>query len=182
MLGRSPDTVNVRLNLFVISIAGSWETSKEERSAAWEMHVELATRVGVQFLQPDEGVLREALSSLYEIFGITRGVLHRYGPAVGRPQRGELSFGRIAVGVLNGSLRPFLSKWHPLLMDHESRRVDDTPPAAHERSWDRYPEMLGELTELHTTLRSYADLLAEAAGVPSLVDLPTEGGKVVPTA
>ena len=173
MLGRgSPDALNVRLNLLVVSVAGTWEMSKEEKSAAWEMHVELATRVGVQFLRPDEGLLRDALSSLHAVFAITRDILHRYGPAVARPKNGELSFGSIAVAVLNGSLRPFLSKWHPLLTDHEARRADDVPPAVHERSWDCYAEMLAELTELHTSLRQYADLLADAAGVPSLLEVP----------
>ena len=178
----SPDTLNVRLNLIVLSIAGTWTMSKEEKSAAWDMHVELATRVGVQFLQPNEGMVREAVASLHGMFAITREILHRYGPAAGRPREGELSFGRIAVAVLNASLRPFLSKWHPLLVDHEALRKDSTSPAAHERSWDRYPEMLDELTELHTVLRNYADLLAEAAGVPSLLDFPTIDGEAIPRA
>ncbi|MFJ9897895.1 hypothetical protein ACIQPR_31645 [Streptomyces sp. NPDC091280] len=45
-------------------IARTWEPADAERSAAWESYLELITRVSVEELAPDEGFLREALSSL----------------------------------------------------------------------------------------------------------------------
>lgn len=171
LLGRTrkPNRVTVGLNLGAASLSGMWETTEEERAAAWDMHVELVTRVGVQFLPPDEGSLREALDSLYSIFGVTRELLHRGGPSLARPTHGHLSFARVAVTVLNQSLRPFLTKWHRELADYEARRDPATPAGAHEGSWERYAEIRSELTRLHTSLRQYADLLAEVAGVPTLL-------------
>jgi len=78
--------------------------------------VELTTRIAVQPLNPEEGLLREALSSLYSIFGVTREILHKAGPSVAK---GPNSFGPVAIEVLNKGLRPFLAKWHPLLFTHE---------------------------------------------------------------
>lgn len=82
--------------------------SDEMRRAAWDMVVELSTRVATQALDDDEGNDAAALASLHALFGITRGILKQYGP---RTQ----DFARLAIAVLNEVLRPFLSRWHPLL-------------------------------------------------------------------
>src|SRR6266700_545024 len=84
------------------AISGSWAPDDAEQEAAWELYVELITRISVEELRPDEGLLREALSSLYSLFATTREILRRHGPAIARPKQGrDLSFGLIAVTVLN---------------------------------------------------------------------------------
>lgn len=157
------------------SIAGKWEPDEEERRAAWEMYVELITRVSVDELGPGEGSLREALDSLYTLFGTTREILREHGPKVAAPAPGsELSFGLIAVGVLNGGLRPFLSKWHVELLHHEELKLPETPPLAHERSWERADELRADLNELRGVLATYAGYLGAVADVPPLVREPRE--------
>ncbi|MGW3011312.1 hypothetical protein ACWC9R_21125 [Streptomyces sp. NPDC001219] len=52
---------------FVGEISGTWRPDDAERKAAWELYVELITRVSVIELGPAEGVLREALSSHYTL-------------------------------------------------------------------------------------------------------------------
>ena len=152
------------------TLSGKWEPSEEERKAAWEMYVELITRVSIEELAPGEGLLREALSSLYTLFGTTREVLRKHGPAVAAPKRGsDLSFGIIAVSVLNRALRPFLTKWHPELTHYESQRPADVSPLEHERRWERAEELRRELGELREVLRTYADYLGQVADVPSLM-------------
>src|ERR671939_642463 len=100
---------------YIGDVEGTWEPDESERRAAWEMYVELVTRISVVELQPGEGVLGEALSSLYTLFGSTRDILRKYGPSVAEPKgKGNLSFGYLAVAILNGALRPVLAKWHPL--------------------------------------------------------------------
>lgn len=164
-----PRAITITVNLVIMSIAGTWKATEAEQRAAWDLHVELATRIGVQFLRPDEGSLREALTSLYSIFCITRDILHRDGPQLAKAKGPQLSFAHIAVRVLNGTLRPFLTKWHPLLLNYEASRSGDVRQIEHERSWELYPQILSELTGLHVALRQYAELLAEAAGIPSLI-------------
>jgi hypothetical protein len=164
-------SVSLGLPFGLGSIAGKWEPSEEEQRAAWEMYVELITRVSIEELSPREGLLREALSSLYTLFGTTREILRTYGPVVAAPKRGsELSFGIIAATVLNRALRPFLTKWHPELTHYESQRPQDVSPLEHERRWERGDELRSDLSELRTVLREYADYLGKVADVPSLID------------
>lgn len=125
-----PKQVQVKLAIpFIGEISGTWEPDEAERRAAWELYVELVTRVAVVQLGPAEGLLREALSSLREVFGITREILRRYGPAVApKTAEQEISFGYLAVGVLNGALRPLLAVWHPTLAAYEATRPAGLSP------------------------------------------------------
>lgn len=66
-------TVSVSLPFGIGSM--SWNTDPTERKAAWSLYVELVTRIAVQPLSVDQGLVREALNSLYSLFGITREVL-----------------------------------------------------------------------------------------------------------
>lgn len=79
--------VNVALELpYLGRIAGVWKPDEEEQNAAWELYIELMTRVSVAELSPHEGLLRESLSSLYGIFTTTRQILRTHGPTVARPK------------------------------------------------------------------------------------------------
>ena len=162
-----PKLVSVKVKLPWIE--GEWVADEDQQKAAWEMYVELVTRVAVERLDAKEGVAREALSSLYALFGETRRILKTYGPGVATPARkGTLSFGQLAVAVLNHSLRPFLAKWHPLLQSYEVTRPATTAPADHERAWPRNAELRAELEARRQELVAYADLLSGVAGVESL--------------
>ena len=115
---RRPSSVQVGLNLHVLQISGTWEPNEDEGKAAWELYVELVTRIAVVPLGEQEGLLREALSSLYSLFATTRDILRRYGPDVAEPKpHGQYSFGVLAVAMLNYGLRPVLARWHPALED-----------------------------------------------------------------
>ena len=152
-----------------LNIQGEWEADESEQKAAWELYVELVTRIAVVELKPGEGLLREALTSLYQIFSETRQILRKYGPAVAQPKdKGKLSFGVIAVTVLNSAIRPILAKWHPLLMTYENIRGPGISPADHEAKWEYNEELRKILYDLQETMKQYALLLAGAAGVPPL--------------
>lgn len=156
---------------YIGGIKGTWEPDQCERDAAWEMYIELITRISVAELKADEGLLREALSSLYTLFDITRGILRKYGPAVAQPKNNNnLSFGYLAVAVLNLVLRPVLAKWHPLLLDYEATKKDEVSSLEHERKWDKHEELRGILNnDIRRVLIGYTNLLAQVAGVPSLI-------------
>jgi hypothetical protein len=167
---RAPKSVDVKLNLRVFEIAGTWEPNDAERHAAWELYVELVTRVSVVPLREDEGLLREALSSLYSLFATTREVLRRHGPEVAEPKRnGQYNFGYLAVAMLNFAIRPLLAQWHPLLEDWENQRPADRSRRDHEQAWQRAGELRRALTDTRQALTAYADLLATACGVPNLL-------------
>ncbi len=150
-------------------IRGIWEVDDVQKRASWELYVEMVTRISVMELKPQEGLLREALSSLYSIFDATRGILRNYGPEVARPRgENELSFGYLSVTMLNSVLRPVLAKWHPLLLDHESLRDEDTSPLQHERDWDKSQELREVIQELRRELAQFSEVLGQASGASLL--------------
>ncbi len=85
-----------------------------EQTAAWKLYVELNTRISTQPLSKKDGLLREALSSLYIIFGVTRDILKEAGPGVAI---GPNSFGYYAMEILNQVIRPLLAKWNHKLLN-----------------------------------------------------------------
>lgn len=162
-------SVRVTLKLpFIGDIEGTWEPDEQERRAAWEMYVELITRVPVAELY-EEGLLREELSSLYSLFGTTRRILRDYGPSVAQPKSDSgISFGYLAVAILNTVVRPQLAKWHPLLLHYESTKPRDISPWDHEQQWDKHGEFRLSINAARPVLVEYANLLAQVADVPHL--------------
>ncbi len=142
-----------------------FEANEVEQRAAWSLYVELTTRIAVQPLDPKEGPLREALTSLYSLFGLTRQILRKVGPEVAH---GAQSFGPVAIEVLNKGLRPFTANWHPRLLAHEQLRPKNVSALEHERAWEHFEEMRQELAELQIQMTVYADVLAQISGAKSL--------------
>ena len=65
------------------------------------MYVELITRISVVELKPGEGLLREALTSLYSLFDTTRKILRQHGPSIAQPKdKSDVSFGYLAIAIL----------------------------------------------------------------------------------
>jgi hypothetical protein len=128
-----------------------WQPRDEDKNAAWELYVELITRVSTQHLEPDEGDEAAALKSIYELFGLTRATIKLHG-------RYCINFARIAVVMLNQKVRPFTAKWHRRMIDGE---LDG---AANK-------EFREELRLLQIDLRNYTHLLADLADVEDMTDL-----------
>ena len=156
-------------------IRGLVKPSDKERQAAFDLFIELASRTTTTPLTPTSGLLREALSSLYAFFGITREVLRTHGCDVANSRHdGNLTLAAIALRVLNEVIRPCLSKWHPELTSWEEKRVIDGAGATSvewERAWPHAAECRADLNALRAEIRTYIDSLALIAGTPSLTDL-----------
>ena len=102
-LFKSFNLEKVKLNLSVIEMEMSFEPADQD--AAWELYVEMLTRIVTQPLPSQDGDEKTALDSIYALFGITREILRRRG-------RGTIQFSKIAIPVLNQVVRPFTAKWH----------------------------------------------------------------------
>ena len=74
-----------------------------DRDAAWEMYIELLTRVTTQALPQGHGDEAMALTSMFKLFDITRTIIKK---------RHCVEFTKIAIVVLNQRIRPFTAKWH----------------------------------------------------------------------
>ncbi|MGI5526863.1 hypothetical protein ACQEVX_05350 [Streptomyces syringium] len=131
--------------------------NNDARQVAWQLFVESVTRISTQRLDSEAGLLREALSSLYSLFASTRETLKASRPSVAG---GGPTVEYLAVALLNIELRPFLSKWHPRLKNHE-RDFPDRPEA----DWPEAAECRRELNQLQENARSYVLAFARLAGV-----------------
>ncbi|MEM1366610.1 MAG: hypothetical protein AAGG02_01070 [Cyanobacteria bacterium P01_H01_bin.15] len=155
-----PDKISVGLPWGIGTL--EWTVDETEQRAAWSLYVELVTRIAVQPLPNDQGLVREALTSLYKLFETTRETLKEAGPQVGAA---ENSVGGMAIAVLNKGLRPFLSRWHPLLQSWEESRGAGVSPQEHEKTWAQEAVVRQELETLRGELSQYCEALAIAAGV-----------------
>lgn len=166
-----PRSVSVGLNLPFLQVSGTWEPNDAERMAAWELYVELMTRVTVVPLEANQGLLREALNGHYSIFATTREILRRHGPTLAEPKSdGAYNFGFLALMMLNNILRPELARWHPVLEDWEIRRPLDRSRMEHEADWDLAAELRKEIMATRERLTEFSALMAAACGIPSLSD------------
>ncbi len=164
-------TFGINWHFFKFEVEGVWEPDEAEREAAWEMYVELVTRVPIVPLDSNEGIVREALTSMYSLFDTTRKILREKGPDIAKPKgQGNLSFGFLAVIILNRVIRPILAKWHPLLQEYESKRPGTVSIVEHERQWEYYAELRQVINDAREPLVAYANILAKVAGVPSLLE------------
>jgi hypothetical protein len=129
-----------------------WKPQDEDKAAAWELYIELLTRIATQPLDTAHGDEKTALDSVYTLFPITRQVLKNN-------TRNCTEFTKIAVVVLNQVVRPFTAKWHRLSLQGA---FDDSEQCSEFRS---------ELLILQSTLRKYTKMLADMAGVEDLTAL-----------
>ena len=132
-----------------------WQPQDEDKTAAWEMYIELLTRITTQPLDTEHGDEKTALESIYSLFSITRQVLKNN-------TRNCIEFAKLAIVILNQIIRPFTAKWHRLYLEGA---FDDSKERANFRS---------ELASLQVTLRKYTRMLADMAGVEDLTSLEDE--------
>jgi hypothetical protein len=151
-------------------VSGVWTPSPIEREAAWELYVELATRITTVEQKPGAGIVREELNSIYSLFACTRDILRKYGPelaAKGRP--GAVTFAGIAVEMVNTVLRPLLTKWHPALAEWEATRLPGTSVVVHERGWEQIDVLRTEVAETRHVLLDLAAELHDAMQIEPLI-------------
>lgn len=139
--------------------------SESERMAAFDVQVELVTRIGVQELAPGTGSLREALASLKSLIDSTRATLHTYSIGLEHASgSGAPTVQSLAYALINDTIRPFTSTWHPRLAAYEARCPADVAPLDHEAAWPQAEAMRAELTALREPLLRIAEGLGGISG------------------
>ncbi len=144
---------SIRLNINFAEL--EFSPTNDDQIAAWDMYVELITRITTQPLATDVGDEETALASVYSLFGITRSILKEKG-------RNAPAFTKIAVIVLNQIIRPFTAKWH-------RKQIENAFVSSSECMIFRR-----ELSLLQVELTKYAKMLAELARVEDLTALVQE--------
>jgi hypothetical protein len=144
------DMTSLKINLKFLEM--NWEPKEVDKEAAWELYIELLTRVTTQYLQPEEGDEKAALESVHRIFDLTRTTIKKHG-------RDCIEFTKIAIVVLNQIIRPFSAKWHKEMLSGAFQKEESRK------------EFTNELRPLQDKLRTYTKMLADMAGVEDLTTL-----------
>ena len=126
-----------------------------DRKAAWDLYVEMVTRITTQPLDPEHGDEQTALDSVYSLFQTTREILLKQGPDC-------VVFAKIAIEILNQKVRPFTAKWHRKSLK-----------GAFDKS-DECTKFRVELETLQEVLRAYTRTLAVLAGIEDITYLSQE--------
>lgn len=132
-----------------------WKPQDEDKSAAWDLYIELLTRITTQPLAEQDGDEATALTSVYSLFGLTRTIIKSNG-------RHCIEFTKISVVVLNQIIRPFTAKWHKKSLEDAFSKPDECQ------------QFRSELAELQRRLRTYTKMLADMAGVEDLTELESD--------
>ena len=140
----------LKLNVEFLELELSFNDT--DKKAAWDMYVELLTRVTTQRLDDNTGDEQTALSSIHSLFQTTREILKSNGSSC-------VQFTKIAIIILNQVIRPFTAKWHSKSL--KGAFNDENECAAFRR----------ELSELQGQLNNYTGMLSEIAGVENLTNL-----------
>ena len=129
-----------------------WHPSDPDKDAAWDLYVELLTRITTQPLPDEDGIEKTALESVHKLFDLTRETLKTHG-------RSCIHFTRIAVVVLNQVIRPFTARWHKLSEEGAFNNPENCK------------EFRQELRELRADLVNYTKLLSDLANVEDLTEI-----------
>jgi len=129
-----------------------WNPAEPDKNAAWALYIELLTRITTQPLAENHGDEETALDSVHSLFDLTRAIIKLHG-------RECIEFTKIAIVVLNQTIRPFTAKWHKISIESGFK------------SKATCREFRRELTTLQKTLRTYTRMLSEMAGVEDLTAL-----------
>jgi hypothetical protein len=132
-----------------------WSPAEPDKKAAWELYIELLTRITTQPLGEQEGDDTTALDSVYSLFPTTRAIIKHNG-------RDCIEFTKLAIVVLNQKIRPFTAKWHRLSLEKGFTDADVRR---------QFRQFRDELRQLQGVLTTYAGMLADMAGVEDLTTL-----------
>ena len=147
------DMTSLRINTPFLEM--DWKPQNADKDAAWELYIEMLTRIVTQPLAPEHGDEKTALDSVYSLFGLTREIIKNHG-------RDCIEFTKIAIVVLNQVIRPFTAEWHKPTL---AGAFNDESECKRFRT---------ELEELQGVLRKYAKMLSNMAGVEDLTALEAE--------
>lgn len=123
-----------------------WSPTDSDRALAWDIYVELKTRVTLQTLDDDEGDDTTALTSIHRLFPLSRERMQYHGVQCAKA-------GLLITAFLNQKVRKFTAKWHKLSI---TEKWNDDQTISH-------PEFRTELKQLQQTLKTLADALSHLA-------------------
>ena len=124
-----------------------WAPCKADRALAWDLYIELQTRITTQTLGDKEGNDKTALTSVYKLFELSRTYMHQHGVECANTAT-------LLTAFLNQKIRRFTAKWHKI---SEDQNWQSNPSTVHD-------DFRKELKDLQKTLKELAAALSQVAG------------------
>ncbi len=145
------------IDISAFKIKGDISYFSKDQEIAWKIYIELITRISSNDLEENSGILREALSSLHEAFKALRDILKNSSVELAKQptKLDSLTVLSLTLIIMNLNLRPFLSKWHPLLLEWESKKANEDSQYHHESTWSYNTEFRNDLKKLREGLSEY---------------------------
>ncbi|NKB63470.1 MAG: hypothetical protein GKR95_15560 [Gammaproteobacteria bacterium] len=138
--GLDAEDFTARLNEF-------WAPTAADKALAWDIYIELQTRITTQKLPESEGDEQTALESVASLFSMLRNRIRVRGID-------SANVATLLTVYLNKKIRPFTTKWH-------IPSKEGTLDASHDQS--RSAEFRAELRKLQPKLNHLAQILSELA-------------------
>jgi hypothetical protein len=142
------------INIPGFKLSGNLSYKTTDQEVAWRIYIEMVTRVALNTLEEGAGILREAMDSLHNAFGALRETLKNAGAEIAKSPKGKdtMTVTALILIIMNLHLRPFLSKWHPLLQEYEKMKPENRSQFEHEKLWDKNEALRRELSLLQVGL------------------------------
>ena len=110
---KSPERIAAYINYFVRTYRKDGTHTQADRSAAWDLFIELDTRVVTKPLDCESGIDESALKSLHDLFQLHRSIAKNHGPNC-------KNYYLLSSLYFDKYIRPFTSKWHKVLNEENS--------------------------------------------------------------
>ena len=145
----------------------------DSRQQLWRFFIEMTSRIATRDLAPGDGLLEEALTSLYSLFERARIDLSASPPRATAPA-GTMPPHVYVLDILNEDLRPCLARWHVRLEAWKRTGLS-------EFEWPLRDICRNDLELTGQRILERAWQLGEALDIPDLVRLLPARPAVVPT-
>lgn len=128
-----------------------WSPTSADRALAWDVYVELITRVAVNAVDEGSGNSRALLESIVRLFGVSRESMKRHGVK-------SANAAVLITSFLNKRIRDFTSRWHldAEAIDEDAQAFDEGKRNAFRAEFANGPR---------SNLRLLAKSLSTVAGV-----------------
>ncbi|MEM7360780.1 MAG: DUF2235 domain-containing protein [Pseudomonadota bacterium] len=123
-----------------------WAPNTADKALAWEIYVELQTRITTQVLNDDEGDDVAALTSIYELFPKARKSIKIYGTDCSNAAT-------LITLFLNQRIRDFTTKWHGISVREKWKESEHSPNA----------DFREDLVKLRPDIEQFARALSQVA-------------------
>jgi hypothetical protein len=123
-----------------------WSPNDADRALAWDIYVELQTRIAIQSLKDEEGDDTTALKSIADLFKLSRESMRLHGVECANT-------GTLLTAFLNQKVRSFTAKWHKQSVEEKWS----------ENLGAKHPEFRVDLKDLQPVLRTLAKALSHLA-------------------